>query len=105
VPLRELFDEKEVGLAIQEITSGGGCHFRKRVLPIISKWSSSLTSVQFTGRALRQVRGKLEETARLSWSRRAKAIERLPQSGILVLVGAHGRSVPFGVLENDLIRI
>jgi hypothetical protein len=47
-PSGELFYEKEVVLAIQEITSGGECPFRERVLPIISKWNLSQTSVDLS---------------------------------------------------------
>lgn len=56
--------EREVSLAIEEITSGGKYPSRKRVLSIISMRSPSLTSVHFTGRALKQIRGKLAEAAR-----------------------------------------
>jgi hypothetical protein len=59
----ELLYEREVSLAIQEITSGGKYPSRKRVMSIISKRSPSLTSVHFTSRALKQIRGKLAEAA------------------------------------------
>ena len=60
----ELLYDREVSLAIQEITSGGKYPSRKRVLSIISKRSPSLTSVHFTSRVLKQIRGKLAEAAR-----------------------------------------
>jgi hypothetical protein len=59
----ELLYEREVSFAIQEITSGGQYPSHKRVLSTISKRSSSLTSVHFTSRALKQIRGKLAEAA------------------------------------------
>ena len=59
----ELLYEREVSLAIQEITSGGKYPSRNRVLSTISKRSPSLTSVHSTSRALKQIRGKLAEAA------------------------------------------
>ena len=59
----ELRYQEQVSLAIQEITSGGKYPSSKRVLSTISNRSPSLTSVHFTNRALKQVRGKLAEAA------------------------------------------
>ena len=52
--------------------SAGNYPSHKRVLSIISKRSSSLTSVHFTSRALKQIRGKLAEAAQAVAVRRTR---------------------------------